>query len=327
MTVGSHTLSVDSVRTEGQAAGWPTWRITLEIYKRLDVSLLRAQRLARGWTLQGAVAELRKSYVEIWGEEPRVSHQRLSRWGKGGDVPSIRYLECLCKIYRTRPDRLGFGADYTEDRDMAITVDLPQSGETAQLTEDVTVHGPGKRLIRPSAKEVVDVNRRTFLQTIAVYGGVAASAPLLEALAQVRDEADQLLNEQSTSDATVSRWEAAAEDYGYLWLTLPPFMFLAQAMPDFVAVKKILGSRQPLDLQKRLYRVMAQLAGLIASSVNAVSDSRETHAWFHTARLAAEETGDRTLRAWVTANEGMSYLWYNRPAERAVELAQTRFRE
>jgi hypothetical protein len=53
------------------------------------------------------------------------------------------------------------------------------------------------------------------------------------------------------------------------------------------------------------------------------TDNRtETQAWFHTARLAAEETGDRILRAWVTVCESASYLWYERPAARAVQLAQ-----
>ena len=71
------------------------------------------------------------------------------------------------------------------------------------------------------------VDRRLVLKSLAVYGGVALSVPLLEALNQLREDADELLNQQSVNESTVGRWEATADDYGYSWLTLPPYDFLA----------------------------------------------------------------------------------------------------
>src|SRR3984893_13736728 len=56
--------------------------------------------------------------------------------------------------------------------------------------------------------------------------------------------------------------------------------------------------------------------------VDNTDDRAETQAWFHTARLRADEAGDRILRAWVTVCESASYLWYGRPAARALQLAQ-----
>ncbi|MEU7175438.1 helix-turn-helix transcriptional regulator [Micromonospora tulbaghiae] len=306
---GTSTLA-ETIRVHGETVGASAQQIVERIHEQTGVSWLRAHRLGRGWKLQEVVNRLKDVYLSTWGEPAPVSHQRLSRWETGHDVPSMRYLDCLCRLYRTRPDLLGFGADYSED-------DVSEPARPAEGTSWLAGRSPQE------SGGPMGVDRRFVLKSLAVYGGVASSAPLLEALNQLREDADELLNQQSVNESTVGRWEATADDYGYSWLTLPPYDFLAQAMPDFAAVKHILSRRQPLDLQKRLYRVMAQIAGLIASSVNAVTDSRETHAWFHVARLAAEEADDRMLRAWVAANEGMSYLWYDRPAQRAVDLART----
>lgn len=139
----------------------------------------------------------------------------------------------------------------------------------------------------------------------------------------MRSEADALLETQSVSAATVDDWESLAHEYGALQLSMPLHTFLLHATSDLARVRTVLAQRQPLEFQRRLYRVMAQLAGLIATGVNMLGDLRETRAWFHSSRLAAEETGDRRLRAWVVAYEGMSYLYYGRPVTRAVELAQT----
>jgi hypothetical protein len=158
----------------------------------------------------------------------------------------------------------------------------------------------------------------------ALAGGSGISLSLLEALQGIRRGADRLLETQSVSAATVDHWEMAAGTYEYLRMTAPAPVLLTQMLLDFADLQQILGSRQPLDFQRRLYRVMAQLAGMIGITLVDNSDHRtETQAWFHTARLAADETGDRILRAWVAVAESLSYLWYGRPAERAVQLAQT----
>ncbi|WP_239341045.1 hypothetical protein [Frankia sp. CiP3] len=164
------------------------------------------------------------------------------------------------------------------------------------------------------------MERRRLLRLLSVYSGSAVSAPLLEALRKTRLQTDVLLETQSVSAATVDNWESIANNYGYIALTSPPFTLLAQTMCHLNELQRTLSQRQPLDFQKRLYRVMAQLAGLIAIASNSVG--QEGQEWFHTARLAADETGDRALRAWVLAYEAMSNLWYGRPVIRAVELSR-----
>ena len=143
-----------------------------------------------------------------------------------------------------------------------------------------------------------------------------------EALNRLREGADELLHQQrSTNRPSVAGRRPPTITIFVAHATAVRFPRAGDARLRRSQAHSF--RRQPLDLQKRLYRVMAQMAGLIASSVNAVTVSRETHAWFHVARLAAEEAGDRTLRAWVAANEGMSYRVYDRLPQRAVDLART----
>lgn len=280
---GSHE-GARSLRRQGAVEGWTELRIAQEIHRRCNVSLLRAHRLARGWTLQHVADRLRAICATVSGDEPALSHQRVSRWEQGGDMPSMRYLDALCRLYRTRPDLLGFGNDYTEEQTGPASVLEPTGLDTIDSGEGGS-----------------QMERRRVLTTLLAGGGVAASAKLAELLQHVRSEADALLETQSVSAATVDDWESLAHEYGALQLSMPPHTFLLHATSDLARVRAVLAQRQPLEFQRRLYRVMAQLAGLIATGVNTLGDLRETRAWFHSSRLAAEETGDRRLRAWVVA--------------------------
>jgi len=48
-----------------------------------------------------------------WRGVTGLSHQTVSRWETGADFPSSHYFDALCRLYHTRPDRLGFGHDYS----------------------------------------------------------------------------------------------------------------------------------------------------------------------------------------------------------------------
>lgn len=54
---------------------------------------------------------------------------------------------------------------------------------------------------------------------------------------------------------------------------------------------------------------MAQFADLIGIGTMSIGHLTESHAWFHTARIAADETGDRPLRAWVMGACGQQLPW------------------
>lgn len=276
------------------------------IHEHCGVSLLRAHRLAHGWTLAEAAERVRKQVPPDQGRTGAgLAHQRISQWEKGSDVPSPPYLEALCRVFRTRPDRLGIGHDYTP----AVPLDDRREHDNDKPDNDL---GDDKD----------EMKRRELLRMVASGGVGMVSAPMMHLLHTVRATTDRLLDTQSVSATTIDYWEEVVRDYGREQLTTPPQVFIARTVADFLDLRRTLERRQPLEFQRRLYRAMAQLAGLIAIEINDASEQREAYAWLHTARLAADEAGDRQLRAWISAKEATWYLWYDRPAQRSVDLAQ-----
>jgi tetratricopeptide (TPR) repeat protein len=82
-------------------------------------------------------------------------------------------------------------------------------------------------------------------------------------------------------------------------------------------VRRMCEERQPLEFSERLCRLAAQLAGLAGISMLDIGDHRLARLFFRTARTAADETGDRQLRAWVAAREALGPLYYGDPGEAA----------
>jgi hypothetical protein len=213
---------------------------------------------------------------------------------------------------RPRAGMLGFGHDYSS----VATAGLRQGQVTHDLRNTVHAGDP------PAGAEEETHFCMPRSSIFARDSGISPS--LLEALRGIRRGADRLLETQSMSPATVDHWEMAVDMYEYLRMTAPPTVLLTQLLSDLADLQQILRCRQPLDFQRRLYYVMARFAGMIGLTlVDNTDDRAETQAWFHTARLAADEADDRILRAWVTVCESASYLWYGRPAARGVQLAQS----
>src|SRR2546429_575820 len=73
--------------------------------------------------------------------------------------------------------------------------------------------------------------------------------------------------------------------------------------------------RQSLEFSERLCRLAVRLSGLIGMIMINVGDQRLARSFFRTARTAADETGDRHLRAWVAVREELVPLYYGDPAE------------
>ena len=65
------------------------------------------------WLRTEASARLDGLYDADGLAAPRISSAELCRWEHGQRRPSEERIEYLCRLYSTRPDRLGFGADYS----------------------------------------------------------------------------------------------------------------------------------------------------------------------------------------------------------------------
>jgi transcriptional regulator with XRE-family HTH domain len=76
--------------------------------QRKPNSLLREQRLLRGWSLQRVVDELCALSSACDERLPGVNAIMISNWETGTKKPSPFYRERLCKLYNMTADQLGF---------------------------------------------------------------------------------------------------------------------------------------------------------------------------------------------------------------------------
>lgn len=74
---------------------------------------LEAWRLAHGWTRAEVSARLDMLYESDQLEPPHIDAAVLCRWEHGDRKPGEERIEYLCRLFRTRPDRLGFGSDHS----------------------------------------------------------------------------------------------------------------------------------------------------------------------------------------------------------------------
>ena len=144
------------VRHRGLGQGMTVDAIAERICEEVEGLLpLEAHRLARGWSRTEVSSRIDALYRQDGLAPPKISSAELCRWEHGHRRPNDERIEFLCRLYETRPDRLGFGIDFS-------TVDvghLTHSGLTdlwprttpetfddltrriQHATEDITVFG------------------------------------------------------------------------------------------------------------------------------------------------------------------------------------------
>ncbi|MFI9510063.1 helix-turn-helix domain-containing protein [Nocardia sp. NPDC052566] len=224
------------------------------------VSLLRAHRVAHGYTLVEVAQRLRQLLPAGETSNRGLSHQSVSRWETGLDMPSYQSLDALCRLYRTRPDRLGFGNDYTPD-ESAFPDDSPLVAATP----------PGGR------------------------GGWK----------------------------TVHALEEGLELSGYLVYVLPPSEYIPARMRDLAAIQQLTLADQSAELRRRLMRLEAILAGLIAFRLNDVAGMQDTFMWFYKARRAARQAGDTALEAWLGGHMAHGHECYRHALDQGLAAARS----
>ncbi|MEV0064572.1 helix-turn-helix transcriptional regulator [Nocardia sp. NPDC050718] len=198
-----------------------------------------------------------------------LAHQRLSQWENGMDTPTPRYLDALCQLYRTRPDRLGFGHDYSD----------PEPGPT------------------PRFEEIVE--RRHFLSSAAA-GAVFLSLPVSTAGQPTSDH--RVSANRKPSTAYLDLLEELTEESGFALYTAPPEEYIPARMIDLARIQACLLTSSAADVQRRLHRTFAKNAGFIAIRLNDVAGVDDTFEWFSVARRAARRAGDIEVEAWIAGH-------------------------
>ncbi|HEX6470792.1 MAG TPA: helix-turn-helix transcriptional regulator [Streptosporangiaceae bacterium] len=311
------------------------------------MSRVKAQRLALGVALSDVVAQIRALYEVEGKPQPKLSETLLSAYESGHKRPGPEYLHYLCRVYRLEPEELGYHgpcicghrhsarpdpepqAEPRASGPAAATgpVVVPASADPCFATRDSTL-GPSELAGRSrsasrapaEAGEEDIVLRRTLLQLLAGTG-VALDGQFLGAVDHARRRMDDTLISATVSPSMLDQWEETALGYGQQYQATPSLRVLCDVLLDFSEIRRMCEQRQPIELQERLCRIAAQLAGLCGRIVNSLGDHRLARSFFRTAHTAADETGDRALRAWVTAREALVPMYYGDPRE-ALHLAR-----
>lgn len=339
------------IRAHGLARGRCPVDIAREIHEQcgplFGTSRIKAHRLAHGVALSDIVAQVRALY-EIDGKpQPRLGETLLSAYESGYKRPGPAYLHYLCAVYRVEPDELGYRSPCICGRGHAI-----RPGATAVPQPRAPERQPVRKLERPLVGAIIPraeerpwvtvndlrgpdradgplsidvgeediVLRRTLLQLLA-GAGVALDGQFLGAVDNLRRKMDDTLVGATVSPTMLDQWEETTYGYGQQYQATPSLRMLCDVLLDFSEVRRMCDKRQPVELQERLCRIAAQLSGLSGLIMINLGDHRLARSFFRTARTAADETGDRQLRAWVTVRESLVPMYYGDPRE-ALHLAR-----
>ncbi|HUZ24790.1 MAG TPA: tetratricopeptide repeat protein [Streptosporangiaceae bacterium] len=271
---------------------------------------IRAYRLALGIALADVVAQVRAWYVAEGRGVPRFSETLLSAYESGHKRPGPEYLHYLCVAYRADPPDLGYAGSCLCGR--PHRPDSPPRPRRA-------AHPPAPSLAAPSlaAPNEEDDDLRRMLIRLMADGGTRVDSQFLGAVDRMRRRMDDALLGGTVSAAMIDQWEETTAGYGRRYMTVPSLRLLCDVLLDFGDVRRMCEERQPLEFAERLCRVAGQLAGLAGIVLLDLGDQRLARSYFRTARTAADETGDRRLRAWVAVREALVPLYYGDPHEAA----------
>jgi tetratricopeptide (TPR) repeat protein len=291
MTAGQHRPSCAArQRKQAQASGWSVERTVEAVAQCCSVSLLRAQRLARGWTLNDTADRLRALALDQ-PAGPRADADQLRLWETHPTRrPQARTIDLLCRLYETDAQHLGLTGDYRAD--------APEPTSVAQrhpvLAHRVPLQGQLVGRDEDPLDRLIDGARRAVDRTLA--------------------------------SASVSAGQLDLLDQRLLWhrrryMTTEPRPMLELLLSDLAEVHELAAERQPAAVQARLSEMTAILATLVADALMKLGRLRQAHAWYGTARTAADDSGHPVLRARVRVQAAMLPYYYG-PLDDAVELAR-----
>jgi len=199
-------------------------------------------------------------------------------------------VDRLCRVYKTRPDLLGYGHDYTPSPEPAAYAGPPAAPLAVTASEQ---------------EEEAATDRGEFL-------GALGAAGLAELLDRARNGAARLgrkLGASNLGPVTLEQLELRVAGLAQAYERTPRSALLPEVLAQHEEVEDLLGGAQPLRQRRGLYRVAGQLSVLLGGLSFALGDYATSRAHLLTAWQLAEEVGDHTLRYRTRVEQSTVALW------------------
>jgi tetratricopeptide (TPR) repeat protein len=157
--------------------------------------------------------------------------------------------------------------------------------------------------------------RRQVLRLAAVGAGIGALGISGESVRQA------IAASYANDFRSITDWERACVDHLYALRTRPPAQVAADLLIDLFTVKRQKEASSPAETLE-LERVTAALASVQANALTRLGDHGAALRWWHTARQAADASGDLELRVLVRAEEAGHGLYGQREPETVLGLVR-----
>ncbi|MFB9675777.1 helix-turn-helix domain-containing protein [Streptosporangium vulgare] len=296
-------------REQAASRQWTHWQTAQAIHGCCGVSLLKAHRLARGWSARQSVQELEELCERQDLGEARASIDLLNAWENNRARPRPQTIDLLARLYRANAVRLGLAGDYCEDGGGTKVV-VVSGGES---------RAPYQTEERERSED--DIERRALFHHALLGSESVMTGRLLAEVERTRQDLDRTLAVATVSEEQLDRLDEQVLRYRREYISSAPVPMLYRLMLELSDVRTLSLARQPAMAQRRLLNATVMLALLSADALMKLGDTRQAHAWYGTARNASDDMGDVRLRALVRAQQAMLPYYYGDLAE-TVRLAR-----
>ncbi|WP_344914906.1 helix-turn-helix transcriptional regulator [Streptosporangium oxazolinicum] len=257
---------------------------------------LRHERRSRKWSPKYVARQLIDAASgRIRAHMP--THESLARmvrtWEAGKHRPSEPYPQLLAQI---------FGV--TEEELFADPPNATDSGEAPEGT-----------LSWKAPDGDNDMERRRLLQIAAASAGIGILGVSGE---PVRQLLDLSLSHDFRSG---EEWEMSCDDHLHALRTRPPAQVVADLVIDLHLLRRQMETSSPAEVTG-LQRVLAALSAVHGNALTRMGDHGAAVRWWHTARHAADASGDREVRLLVRGEEAGTGLYGQRTPETVLRLVR-----
>ncbi|WP_433357206.1 helix-turn-helix domain-containing protein [Microtetraspora malaysiensis] len=306
--------------------------------------MLKAHRLARGWSARQAIEELEQLCEQHGLGLPRANIDLLNAWENNRARPRPQTIDLLARLYKANAVRLGLAADYCEDTGGPKVVVMAQGRPEEAVRADAGAarsadywadhraahsadhsadywadHSVDHSVDHRADHRADDARRRALFHHATLMG--RPDGRFFAEVEGIRHDLDRALAIGTVTEDQLDRLDEQVLRHRREYMTTPPMPMLCRVMLEIADVRKLTVMRQPASAQRRLLTATTMLALLSADALMKLGDTRQAHAWYGTARTASDDVGDLRLRALVRAQQTM-LLYYYGDLNETVRLAR-----